>query len=126
MRTLRALPKGVCSGRCAGAAGPRLQAAAGKERGGGGEGQGQHSWHPGHLLLELVGQEQELVPREPPDVELAEVLELEVDLLLAEPGPPADAEDEDGRSDTGVIRAGKVLEDKEKNRRRFPPFLLTT
>lgn len=81
---------------------------------------------PGHLLLELVGQEQELAPREPPDVKLAEVLELAVDLLLGDPGPLPDTEDEDGRSGTGVIRTRKVLEDGEKNGRDFPPFLLTT
>ena len=101
--------------------------AAGKDRGprGWGEGAGG-AGRPGHLLLELIGQEQELVLRESPDIELAEILELAVDLLLADPRPPADAEDEDGGSDTGIIGARKVLEDKEKDRRRFPPMLLTT
>lgn len=110
-RTLRALPK---------------EAFSGQARGGPGGAQTQARSDPGHLLLELVGQEQELAPREPPDVELAEVLELVVDLLLGDPGPPPDTEDEDGGSGTGVIWTGKVLEDEQKDRRAFPPFPLTT
>lgn len=67
-----------------------------------------------HLLLELVGQEQELVPREAPDIEFAETVELTIDLLLADPRPPPDTEDEDGGPDTGVIWTRKVLEDRER------------
>lgn len=53
-------------------------------------------------------------------------MELAVDLLLADPRPPPDAEQEDGGSDTGVIWTRKVLEDRKKSRRKFPPFLLMT
>lgn len=65
---------------------------------------------PGHLLLKLIGQEQELASSESPDIELAEILELSVDLLLAGPGPPPNSEDEDGRPNTGIIWARKILE----------------
>lgn len=36
--------------------------------------------------------------------------------------PLPDAKEENGRSDTGVIWTGKVLEDREKNRGDFLPF----
>lgn len=39
-----------------------------------------------------------------------------VDLLLADPGPPFDAEDEDGRSDTGIIWTRKILENMQNTR----------
>lgn len=59
-------------------------------------------------ILKLIGQEQELASSEPPDIELAEILELTVDLVLADPRPPPDGEDEHRRADTGVIWARKV------------------
>lgn len=71
-----------------------------------------------HLLLKLIGQEQKLASSEPPDIKLAEILELTVDLVLADPRPPPDSKDEHRRADTGVIRARKVLKNKTK-------FLLT-
>lgn len=79
-----------------------------------------------HLLLKLIGQEQELAPCESPDIEFAEILELTIYLLLTDPRPPPDTEDEDGRSDAGIIWTRKILEDREKNRRDSPLFLLTT
>lgn len=85
----------------------RFRGAAGRQAGS----------EPGHLLLELVGQEQELVPREAPDVESAETVELTVDLLLADPRPPPDTEDEDGRPDARIIGAGEILEDREQQRK---------
>lgn len=88
-------------------------------------GRRQDGLEAGHLLLKLIGQEQELAPCESPDIEFAEILELTVYLLLTEPRPPPDTEDEDGRSDTGIIWTRKILEDRE-NKRDFPPFLLTT
>lgn len=48
-----------------------------------------------------------------------------VDLLLADPGPPFDAEDEDGRSDTGIIWTRKILENMQ-NTRDFPQCFLTS
>ena len=75
---------------------------------------------PRHLLLELIGHEQELAPREPPDVECAEVLKLAVDLLLADPWPLPDGEDEDGGADARGVWARKVLEDREEKQKRFP------
>ena len=75
---------------------------------------------PRHLLLELIGHEQELAPREPPDVEFAEVLKLAVDLLLADPWPLPDGEDEDGGADARGVWACKVLEDREEKQKRFP------
>lgn len=44
-----------------------------------------------------------MAPHQSPDIKLAEVLKLAVDLLLADPGPPLDGDNEDGRADTGVI-----------------------
>lgn len=67
-----------------------------------------------HLLLKLIGQEQELASSEPPDIELAEILELTVNLVLADPRPPPDGEDEHRRADTRVIWARKVLKKKTK------------
>lgn len=67
-----------------------------------------------HLLLKRIGQEQELASSEPPDIELAEILELTVDLALADPRPPPDRENEHRRADTGVIWARKVLQNKTK------------
>jgi len=75
---------------------------------------------PRHLLLELIGHEQELAPREPPDVKFAEVLKLAVDLLLADPRPLPDGEDEDGGADARGVWARKVLEDREGKQKRFP------
>ena len=72
------------------------------------------SREPRHLLLELIGHEQELALREPPHIKLAEVLKLAVDLLLTDPRPPPDGEDEDGGADAGGVWACKVLEDREK------------
>lgn len=71
----------------------------------------------GYLLLKLIGQEQELASGEAPDIELAEVLEFTVDLLLADPRPPPDGEDQHRRADTGVIGARKIL--GKQNRERF-------
>lgn len=82
------------------------------ERQGGEEGPGL-----GYLLLKLIGQEQELASGEAPDIELAEVLEFTVDLLLADPRPPPDGEDQHRRADTGVIGARKIL--GKQNRERF-------
>lgn len=59
-------------------------------------------------ILKLIGQEQELASSEPPDIELAEILELTVDLLLAHPRPPLDGEDEYRRADAGVIGTRKI------------------
>lgn len=59
-------------------------------------------------ILKRIGQEQELASSEPPDIELAEILELTVDLALADPRPPPDRENEHRRADTGVIWARKV------------------
>lgn len=67
-----------------------------------------------HLLLKLIGQEQKLASSEPPDIKLAEILELTVDLVLADPRPPPDGKDKHRRADTGVIRARKVLKNKTK------------
>lgn len=106
-------------------AAPRRLKAATRKEAGWLQGRGD-SWEPRHLLLKLVGQQQELAPREPPDVEFAEILKLPVDLLLAEPRPPPDTEDEDGRADTRVIGTRKILEDREESSRDFPRFLLTT
>lgn len=75
-----------------------------------------------HLLLKLIGQEQELASSEPPDIELAEILELTVDLVLADPRPPPDGEDEHRRADTRVIWARKVL--KKKKQEKF--FIVLT
>lgn len=71
-------------------------------------------------VLELIGHEQELAPREPPDVKFAEVLKLAVDLLLADPRPLPDGEDEDGGADARGVWARKVLEDREGKQKRFP------
>lgn len=57
-----------------------------------------------------------MAPHQSPDIKLAEVLKLAVDLLLADPGPPLDGDNEDGRADTGVIGTRKILEDREENR----------
>lgn len=81
---------------------------------------------PRHLLLKLIGQEQELAPRESPHIELAEILKLPIDLLLADLRPPPDMKEEDGRSDTGAIWTRKILEGREKNRGDFLQFLQTT
>lgn len=59
-------------------------------------------------ILKLIGQEQELASSEPPDIKLAEILELTVDLVLTHPGPPLDSEDEYRRADTGVVWARKI------------------
>lgn len=66
-------------------------------------------------ILKLVGQEQELAPCQSPDVEFAEILKLAVDLLLADPTPAPDTQDEDGRSDAGIIWTRKILEDRERS-----------
>lgn len=65
----------------------------------------REAWSKVDLLLKLIGQEQELASSEPPDIELAESLELMVDLVLPQPRPPLDGEDEHRRADTGVIWA---------------------
>lgn len=81
---------------------------------------GRAGREPRHLLLELIGHEQELALREPPHIKLAEVLKLAVDLLLTDPRPPPDGEDEDGGADAGGVWACKVLEDREEKQKRFP------
>lgn len=67
-----------------------------------GEGPGEQD-RDQHLLLKLVGQEQELATCQAAYVKLAEALEHSIDLLLADPRPLLDTEDEDGWADAGVI-----------------------
>jgi hypothetical protein len=97
----------------------------GRERGDGGRGTGAGGLRtePRYLLLKLIGQEQELALSEPPDIELAEILELTIDLLLTGPRPPPNSEDEDRRPDAGIVWARKILQNM-KNKRDFSQFLL--